>query len=43
MDRAARLLDYRPRIGLDEGMALTEAWLRENGYLPAAGGRGTVA
>jgi nucleoside-diphosphate-sugar epimerase len=40
IDRASRLLGYRPRIKLDEGMALTEAWLRRQGYLPPAVGQG---
>ncbi|MCW2615498.1 MAG: hypothetical protein JWN08_2492 [Frankiales bacterium] len=30
---AARVLGWRPEIGLDEGMAGTEAWLREQGLL----------
>ena len=33
MDKAARLLDWRPRVGLAEGMAQAEAWLRETGLL----------
>jgi nucleoside-diphosphate-sugar epimerase len=31
--RAEQLLGYRPRVTLDEGMAQTETWLREAGYL----------
>jgi nucleoside-diphosphate-sugar epimerase len=33
IDKAKRLLGYRPKICLDEGMKRTEAWLREAGYL----------
>ena len=33
IDKARRELGYVPRISLDEGMRLTEAWLREEGYL----------
>ncbi len=33
MNKAARLLDWRPRVGLVEGMAAAEAWLRETGQL----------
>ncbi len=33
IEKARRLLGYEPRVGLDEGMRLTEAWLRANGYL----------
>lgn len=32
-DKAERLLGYRPRVSLDEGMRRTEEWLREAGYL----------
>ncbi|WP_412068729.1 NAD-dependent epimerase/dehydratase family protein [Rubrivirga sp. IMCC43871] len=31
--KAARVLGWRPAVGLDEGMARTEAWLRETGRL----------
>ncbi len=31
--KAREILGYRPRVGLDEGMAMTEAWLRREGYL----------
>ena len=34
IDKARRLLGYEPRVTFDEGMRRTEAWLRENGYLP---------
>lgn len=34
--KAERLLGYRPRVSLTEGMLLTEGWLREMGHLPAA-------
>ena len=33
IDKARSELGYVPRISLDEGMRLTEAWLREEGYL----------
>jgi nucleoside-diphosphate-sugar epimerase len=33
--KARRMLRYEPRIGLDEGMARTEAWLRAEGLLGA--------
>jgi nucleoside-diphosphate-sugar epimerase len=33
MDKARQLLAYRRRIDLEAGMATTEAWLRETGYL----------
>ena len=31
VDKAERLLGWRPTVGLDEGMARTEAWLRAEG------------
>lgn len=31
--KAERLLDYEPRITIEEGMKRTEEWLREAGYL----------
>ncbi len=31
--KAQRLLGYAPRVDLDEGMARTEQWLREQGYI----------
>jgi nucleoside-diphosphate-sugar epimerase len=34
IEKAKRDLDYRPRISLEEGMKMTEQWLRESGYLP---------
>lgn len=34
IEKARRLLGYEPRIGLDEGMRLTEHWLRDSGILP---------
>ncbi len=37
--RAERLLGYRPRVGIDEGMRRTEVWLRAHGYLPPATGQ----
>lgn len=33
IERARSLLGYRPRVGLDEGMARTQAWLKAMGYL----------
>lgn len=33
MDKAARLLNWRPRVSLSEGMASSEVWLRETGRL----------
>jgi nucleoside-diphosphate-sugar epimerase len=33
--KARRLLGYQPAVGLDEGMARTEAWLAAEGLLPA--------
>jgi nucleoside-diphosphate-sugar epimerase len=32
--KARDVLGYAPRVGLEEGMARTEAWLRKEGYLP---------
>jgi nucleoside-diphosphate-sugar epimerase len=37
IEKARGLLGYDPAIGLDEGMAHTEAWLREEGLLDTAG------
>jgi nucleoside-diphosphate-sugar epimerase len=34
IEKARRELDYQPRFPLEEGMKLTEQWLREAGYLP---------
>jgi nucleoside-diphosphate-sugar epimerase len=34
VEKARRDLRYQPRISLEEGMKLTEQWLREAGYLP---------
>jgi nucleoside-diphosphate-sugar epimerase len=36
VEKARRLLGFRPQITLHEGMRRTEAWLRETGWLPAA-------
>ncbi|MBZ5535818.1 MAG: NAD-dependent epimerase/dehydratase family protein [Acidobacteriia bacterium] len=36
IEKAKRDLGYRPRISLEEGMKVTEKWLRVAGYLPAA-------
>lgn len=33
IEKAARLLGYRPAVDFDEGMRRTEAWLRSAGYL----------
>jgi nucleoside-diphosphate-sugar epimerase len=35
--RAREVLGWEPRVGLDEGMRRTEAWLRAEGLLPASG------
>jgi nucleoside-diphosphate-sugar epimerase len=32
--RARAVLGYEPRVGLEEGMQFTEAWLRSSGILP---------
>lgn len=34
IDRAARELGYKPKVGLEEGLARTAAWYREQRYLP---------
>jgi nucleoside-diphosphate-sugar epimerase len=34
IEKARHELDYQPRYSLEEGMKLTEQWLREAGYLP---------
>ena len=34
IEKARRELGYQPRFSLEEGMTLTEQWLREAGYLP---------
>jgi len=34
IEKARCELDYQPRFSLEEGMKLTEQWLREAGYLP---------
>jgi nucleoside-diphosphate-sugar epimerase len=34
IEKARRELGYKPRFSLQEGMKLTEEWLREAGYLP---------
>ena len=33
IEKARRLLGYAPKVGLEEGMRLTESWLREHGLL----------
>lgn len=33
IDKAKRELGYEPKVGLEEGLARTAAWYRENGYL----------
>jgi len=33
-EKARRLLNYRPRVSLQDGMLCCETWLREEGYLP---------
>ncbi len=37
-EKARRELDFSPRWGFAEGMRLTVAWYRENGWLPEANG-----
>jgi nucleoside-diphosphate-sugar epimerase len=34
IEKARHELGYQPRFSLEEGMKLTEHWLRESGYLP---------
>jgi len=36
IEKAKRELGYQPRFSLEEGMKLTEQWLRDAGYLPRA-------
>lgn len=36
IEKARQELGYQPRFSLQEGMKLTEQWLREAGYLPRA-------
>lgn len=36
IDKARRLLDWRPRIEIADGMARCERWLRAQGHLPPA-------
>lgn len=38
--KAGRLLGWKPRVSLEQGMEICEAWLRREGYLPAARRRG---
>ena len=33
IEKARRVLGYEPKVGLEEGMAATEVWLREHGLL----------
>jgi nucleoside-diphosphate-sugar epimerase len=33
IDKARRLLGYRPRVPLDDGLRETAAWYREHGHL----------
>lgn len=33
IEKAQRLLGYQPQVGLEAGMAITEAWLRERQLL----------
>jgi len=35
-----RMLGHSPKISLSEGMAMTERWLRQEGYLPDTNGQG---
>jgi nucleoside-diphosphate-sugar epimerase len=34
IEKARHELGYQPRFSLEDGMKLTEQWLREVGYLP---------
>jgi nucleoside-diphosphate-sugar epimerase len=38
IEKAKRDLNYQPRISLEEGMKVTEQWLRVSGYLPRVEG-----
>jgi nucleoside-diphosphate-sugar epimerase len=40
IEKARHELGFQPRFSLEEGMKLTEQWLREAGYLPGFRGRG---
>jgi nucleoside-diphosphate-sugar epimerase len=42
IEKAKKELGYRPRIGLEEGLARTAEWYRQEGYIPA-GARISVA
>ncbi len=33
IEKAKRVLGYRPQVTLEEGMGRTVAWYREHGYL----------
>ena len=33
IDKAKRELGYQPKVGIDEGLASTGTWYRENGFL----------
>lgn len=35
IEKAAKILGWRPRVSLDEGMALTREWLVDTGLVPA--------
>ena len=43
IDKARRLLDWRPRVAVAEGMARCERWLRAQGHLPPAAASGARA
>lgn len=43
IDKAKRELGYRPRVGIEEGLAATAKWYKENGYLPASPSGPTIA
>jgi nucleoside-diphosphate-sugar epimerase len=34
VSRAREVLGWEPQVDLDEGMRRTEAWFREEGFLP---------
>ncbi|HEY9166436.1 MAG TPA: NAD-dependent epimerase/dehydratase family protein [Candidatus Kryptonia bacterium] len=35
IEKARRILDFQPKIPLDEGIAMTYDWYRKNGWLPS--------
>lgn len=39
IEKARRLLDYKPRFSIGQGMELTEAWFIDSGLLPSVNGQ----